>query len=195
MNTLNNQTTANNNNCAAFNNDISTAANNDNTTAAYSNNECRVIHAFISKCEAETVRAGEELAAGLTAGSVIALRGGLGAGKTAFTRGIAAGLGLKTAVSSPTFTIVNEYLGDIPLFHFDMYRLESEDELFDIGWDEYLERGGICVVEWSEKVAAAIPLNAIIVSIENLGGDMRRIEISGERRCIEINRKGSSDIC
>ena len=177
MNTLNNKTTVNINNSAAFNNDINTAANNDSNTAAYNNSEGSAIHAFISSCEAETVRAGEELAAGLTAGSVVALRGGLGAGKTAFTRGIAAGLGLKTAVSSPTFTIVNEYLGDIPLFHFDMYRLESEDELFDIGWDEYLERGGICVVEWSEKVTAALPKGSVTVSIESLNDNTRRIEI------------------
>ena len=195
MNTLNNQTVENNSIGAALIRNISPAVNNDNSTSEYINNEDSVIHTFFSSSEAETVRAGEELAAGLTAGSVVALRGGLGAGKTAFTRGIAAGLGLKTAVSSPTFTIVNEYLGDIPLFHFDMYRLESEDELFDIGWDEYLERGGICVVEWSEKVSSAIPPDAVIVSIENLGGDMRRIEISGERHRIEINRKGLSDIC
>ena len=150
----------------------------------------KITDTILTYSEAETYHAGEKLAAALTAGDVVAMRGGLGAGKTAFTRGIAAGLFVTAAVSSPTFTIVNEYSGDVPLYHFDMYRLESEEELFDIGWDEYLELGGICVVEWSEKVSAAIPSDAIIVSIENLGGDMRRIEITRE-----VTRKGPPDLC
>ncbi|MCL2819531.1 MAG: tRNA (adenosine(37)-N6)-threonylcarbamoyltransferase complex ATPase subunit type 1 TsaE [Oscillospiraceae bacterium] len=109
--------------------------------------------------------------------AVVALYGGLGAGKTAFTRGIAAGLGIKMNVTSPTFTIVNEYPGDIPLFHFDMYRLESENELFDIGWDDYQERSGVCVVEWSEKVPGAFPPDTIDVYITVLGENRRQIEI------------------
>ena len=136
---------------------------------------------IFTKSESETVRAGAELGRTLCAGAIVALYGGLGAGKTAFTRGLAAGLGVEMDVSSPTFTIVNEYPGRIPLFHFDMYRLESEDELFDIGWDDYLERGGVCAVEWSEKVPGAFPPETITVKIERLDGDERRLEITGGR--------------
>ena len=133
---------------------------------------------IITKSENETIREGEKLGRKLKPGAVIALYGDLGAGKTAFTRGLAVGLGIKMCVSSPTFTIVNEYPGGIPLFHFDMYRLESENELFDIGWDDYHDRGGVCVVEWSEKVPGAFTNDAIVVKIENLGGDTRRLEIN-----------------
>ena len=133
----------------------------------------------ITKSESETVSEGETLGKALAPGAVVALYGGLGAGKTAFTRGLAAGLGITMSVSSPTFTIVNEYIGEIPLFHFDMYRLESEKELFDVGWDDYLDRGGVCAVEWSEKVPGAFPQDVITVRLENLGGDLRRLEITG----------------
>ena len=131
----------------------------------------------ITNNETETIHEGEKLGRMLTPGAVVALYGDLGAGKTAFTRGLASGLGIKMNVSSPTFTIVNEYPGSIPLFHFDLYRLDSEDELFDIGWDEYLERGGVCAVEWSEKAPYALPPGAIAVKLENLGGDTRQLEI------------------
>jgi len=132
---------------------------------------------IITNNEAETVHEGEKLGHSLAPGSVVALYGELGAGKTTFTRGLASGLGVRMSVSSPTFTIVNEYLSKIPLFHFDMYRLENENELFDIGWDDYLERNGVCVVEWSEKVPGAFSQDAVIVKLENLGGDKRLIEI------------------
>ena len=107
---------------------------------------------YISHSEAETEAFGERLAAALSPGAVVAYRGGLGMGKTAFTRGLARGLGCRGRVTSPTFTIVNEYDGPTPLFHFDMYRLTDADALFDIGWEDYLARGGICAVEWSEGV-------------------------------------------
>ena len=111
---------------------------------------------YITNSPEETEALGERLAQTLTPGTVLAYRGDLGAGKTAFTRGLARGLGYKEPVTSPTYTIVNEYLGGrLPLFHFDMYRLSSEEDLWDIGWEDYLERGGICAVEWSENVAAA----------------------------------------
>ena len=127
----------------------------------------------------ETEAIGQLLASRLQPGTVIAFEGDLGAGKTAFTRGLARGLGAKDRVTSPTYTIVNEYLGGkMPLFHFDMYRLGSSDELFDIGWEDYLERGGICAVEWSENVAAAME-GAIRIRIEKLGEDTRRITIEG----------------
>ena len=127
----------------------------------------------------ETEAVGERLGNALPAGAVIAYRGDLGAGKTAFTRGLARGLGANEPVTSPTYTIVNEYLsGRIPLFHFDMYRLRSADDLFDIGWEDYLERGGVCAVEWSENVADALE-NPITVTIEKLGEDTRRITVTG----------------
>ncbi len=134
---------------------------------------------YITGSSAETEQVGAALARVLTPGSVVAYRGGLGTGKTAFTRGLARGLGCRETVNSPTYTIVNEYLtGRLPLFHFDMYRLTCADDLFDIGWEDYLERGGVCAVEWSEHVASAME-GAIWVSIENLGLDTRRITIEG----------------
>ena len=128
--------------------------------------------------EIETVEAGKRLGKSLLPGSVVALYGDLGAGKTAFIRGIATGLGLDVRVSSPTFTIVNEYLGAVPLFHFDMYRLGSAEELFEIGWDDYLNRGGVCAVEWSENVSGAFPNNTITVKIEKTGENSRQITLT-----------------
>lgn len=107
--------------------------------------------------EWETEDLGETLGRRLSSGAVVAFTGDLGAGKTAFTRGLARGLGVTGWVTSPTFTIVNEYEGGrLPLFHFDLYRLGGSDELFDIGWEDYLRRGGVCAVEWSEKVSDAL---------------------------------------
>jgi tRNA threonylcarbamoyladenosine biosynthesis protein TsaE len=132
---------------------------------------------ILSNSEFETEQAGAALGARLPAGAVVALYGDLGAGKTAFVRGMAAGMGIKAHVNSPTFTIVNEYLGPRPLFHFDMYRLRSAEELFDIGWEDYLGRGGVCVVEWSENVAEAFDGTEWRVSIDKLGETARRITI------------------
>ncbi len=134
---------------------------------------------YITNSPAETENLGAALASRLKPGTVLAFRGDLGAGKTAFTRGLARGLGYRESVTSPTYTIVNEYLGGrLPLFHFDMYRLSSAEELWDIGWDDYLERGGICAVEWSENVAEAME-GAVTVSIRVLGEHSRQIEIEG----------------
>ena len=134
---------------------------------------------FITKSPEGTELLGQKLGAVLRGGEVIAYRGDLGAGKTAFTRGLARGLGISMRVTSPTYTIVNEYTGGrLPLFHFDMYRLGSSDELFDIGWEDYLLRGGVCAVEWSENVADAMQ-DAVTVSIEKTGDDERRITIEG----------------
>ncbi len=130
-----------------------------------------------TKNEAETEQAGAELARMLPDGAVVALYGDLGAGKTAFVRGMARGMGITARVSSPTFTIVNEYLGARELYHFDMYRLASSDELFDIGWEDYLRRGGVCAVEWSENVADAFEGDEITVRIEKLGDEERKITI------------------
>ena len=130
----------------------------------------------------ETEKVGEELASKLRGGDVIAMHGDLGAGKTAFVRGLARGLGIKTRVTSPTFTIVNEYPGKIPLFHFDMYRLSDPDELYEIGWEDYLDRGGICACEWSEVAPEAFPDYTINLWIKKTGDDSREITIDlGDR--------------
>ena len=134
---------------------------------------------YVTNSPEETEAVGQAVAQHLAPGTVLAYEGDLGAGKTAFTRGLAKGLGAADRVTSPTYTIVNEYLtGRLPLFHFDMYRLESSEDLWDIGWEDYLERGGICAVEWSENVDDAVE-RAVYVTIEKLGGDARRITIEG----------------
>lgn len=123
----------------------------------------------------ETEQAGVMLSENLIPGTIIAMYGDLGAGKTAFVRGMARGLHSSSRVTSPTFTIVNEYIGDLPIFHFDMYRLGCADELFDIGWDDYLGRGGVCIVEWSENVSRAFDGTEISVTIEKLSDTERKI--------------------
>mgnify|MGYP004565352371 FL=1 len=134
---------------------------------------------FITHSPEETEKIGEALAKSLQPGTILAYRGDLGAGKTAFTRGLARGLGCKETVTSPTYTIVNEYLGGrLPLFHFDMYRLASSDDLWDIGWEDYLDREGVCAVEWSENVQDAME-DAVTVTIEKLGETTRQITIEG----------------
>ena len=134
---------------------------------------------YITNSPAETEAIGAALGKILKPGTVIAYQGDLGAGKTAFTRGLAKGLGADDMVTSPTYTIVNEYLGGrCPLFHFDMYRLASSDDLWDIGWDDYLDRNGVCAVEWSENVADAME-DPIVITIEKLGEESRRITIEG----------------
>ncbi len=137
-----------------------------------------------SASEQETEAIGAALVQRLGPGSIVAFTGDLGAGKTAFVRGMAQGLGITQRVTSPTFTIVNEYEGGrLPLFHFDMYRLSSSDDLFDIGWEDFLLRGGICAVEWSERVADALQ-GAVLV-------DLRR-GVREDERCILI-REGEEE--
>lgn len=138
-----------------------------------------MVREYISNGEEETEALGSRLGKMLRPGCVLAYTGDLGAGKTAFTRGLARGLGIHQRVTSPTFTIVNEYEGGrLPLFHFDMYRLKSSDELFDIGWEDYLSRCGVCAVEWSENVSDAIEDDAVRI-------DIRRGENENSRKiCI-----------
>ncbi len=138
---------------------------------------------FCSKSESETEAIGAAFARDLPGGTVVAMYGDLGAGKTAFVRGMARGMGLDCRVSSPTFTIVNEYLGKRDLIHFDMYRLSSADELFDIGWEDYLARGAVCAVEWSENVRDAFWGDEIVVRIEKTGENERRITIGEDEKC------------
>lgn len=131
---------------------------------------------YVSNSVIETEQLGQALSAKLQPGAVVAFSGDLGAGKTAFVRGMARGLDICERVTSPTFTIVNEYEGGrLPLFHFDMYRLGSADELFDIGWEDYLSRGGVCAVEWSEHIAQALEQGCIHVEIRRGTHDEQRI--------------------
>ena len=143
---------------------------------------------YITNGEGETEALGFRLGRALRPGSVIAYTGDLGAGKTAFTRGLARGLDIPDRVTSPTFTIVNEYEGGrLPLFHFDMYRLGSSDELFDIGWEDYLARNGVCAVEWSENVEDALEDDPIRVDIRRGEHDSQRcITLTG---CPELEKE------
>lgn len=137
---------------------------------------------IITESPGETEALGKKLGEKLRPGDVLALFGGLGAGKTTFVRGLALGLDVKDPVTSPTYTIVNEYPAKIPLFHFDMYRLSDSDELFEIGWEDYMLRGGVIAVEWSENVADAFEEDTIKVYFEREGGGRG----GGENRRIRI---------
>ena len=131
---------------------------------------------YITNSAQETEALGERVGRSLTPGAVLAYTGDLGAGKTAFTRGVARGLEIPERITSPTFTIVNEYEGGrLPLFHFDMYRLGSSDELFDIGWEDYLARDGVCAVEWSENVEDILDTDTIRVDIRRGESDDQRL--------------------
>ena len=131
----------------------------------------------ITKNTAETRALGEKIAAHLQPGDVLLLEGDLGAGKSELTRGIARGLGVTETVTSPSFTILNVYeSGRCPLYHFDWYRLESADELYELGMDEYLGGDGIAVVEWPEMCPDAVPENAVRIRLEAVGENERKIE-------------------
>ncbi len=133
---------------------------------------------YFSRSVQDTEFLGAALAKALSPGDIVAFTGDLGAGKTAFIRGMASGLGLEDRVTSPTYTIVNEYIGTVPLFHFDLYRLGGSDELYDIGWEDYISRGGICAVEWSERAADEL-IDCVKVSISRISDNERRITIEG----------------
>ncbi len=137
---------------------------------------------YITNSEAETEALGARFARELPDGSVVAFYGELGSGKTAFVRGMARGMEIDALVNSPTFTIVNEYIGERCLFHFDMYRLGSADELYDIGWEDYLSRGGVCAVEWSENVAEAFEGDETTVTFRKLSESAREITVEGGNR-------------
>ncbi|MGM9662076.1 MAG: tRNA (adenosine(37)-N6)-threonylcarbamoyltransferase complex ATPase subunit type 1 TsaE [Oscillospiraceae bacterium] len=139
---------------------------------------------YLTHSAEETEALGERLGRTLSGGEVLAYEGELGMGKTAFTRGLARGLGYTGRVTSPTFTIVNEYEGRLPLFHFDLYRLGGPEELFDIGWEDYLSRGGVVAVEWSERVTEALPAETRFIRFSRGEDDSSRIidmEGGGER--------------
>jgi tRNA threonylcarbamoyladenosine biosynthesis protein TsaE len=124
---------------------------------------------IISGSPEETIAAGERIAElllnGNPEGTVIALRGTLGAGKTWLTKGIARGLGVREEVTSPTYTIISEYRGKVPLYHIDAYRLQGDDDFAALGGDEILQGNGVSVVEWSERIPASIPENAVVIEL------------------------------
>ena len=130
-----------------------------------------------TKSADETERLGFELAESLNPDDVVALYGDLGSGKTGFVSGIARGLNVSKSVKSPSFNIINEYPGDIPLFHIDFYRLEKSAEIEDIGWTEYLDSGGIVIIEWAERVKNVLPSKRIDVYFQILNNVSRRLEI------------------
>ena len=135
---------------------------------------------YITESPEETEKLGFALAKKLKGGETIAYRGGLGAGKTCFTRGVAAGLGFKGGVTSPTFALINEYIGGrLPLYHFDMYRVSGWEDLYSTGFFDYLEEGGVVAAEWSENIENALPENTITVSFARLSDTRREIKIEG----------------
>lgn len=138
---------------------------------------------FESNSPEETLLIGERLAADAKPGDVFALSGDLGVGKTVFTKGFAKGLGISEPVSSPTFTILQIYEeGRLPLYHFDVYRIEEPEEMEEIGLDDYLEGKGVCLIEWAGRIAELLPRNTIVIRIEKeleKGLDYRRISVSG----------------
>lgn len=138
---------------------------------------------YLTYSEQETFALGEKIGKGLKPGAVVALFADLGSGKTVLTKGIAAALGLEDCVHSPTFTLVNEYPGDVPIYHFDAYRI-SEDDWINCGFDEYLFAGGVCVIEWAENVEAVLPDQTVRVRLERVpenGESCRRIVLEGIR--------------
>lgn len=134
---------------------------------------------FLSKSPEDTEKIGEELGRQINEGCVIAYRGGLGMGKTCFTRGLAKGLGSYDTVTSPTFALINEYpSGRIPLYHFDMYRVSGWEDLYSTGFFDYIDEGGVIAAEWSENIESALPDNTIYVTINKLDDNTREIIIT-----------------
>lgn len=142
---------------------------------------------FVTHSAAETIEVGKIIGSRLRGGDIIAFKGGLGAGKTTITHGIALGMGLRDDVSSPTFAIVNEYIGDkLSLCHFDMYRI-SADELESIGFYDYLTDDRVLAIEWSENIADELPDGIITIEILRTGEDDRRIIVTGDERFDDIS--------
>ncbi|GHV67347.1 tRNA (adenosine(37)-N6)-threonylcarbamoyltransferase complex ATPase subunit type 1 TsaE [Spirochaetia bacterium] len=140
------------------------------------------LYSLVSSTVEETIALGEKIAGALHRGSVIALRGGLGAGKTCLVQGIARGLGITERITSPTYTIVSEYAAEnsLPFYHIDAYRLEGDDDFSNLGGEEFLYGGGITAIEWSERIEGSIPAGALTIAIEILEDGKRRITV-GEK--------------
>ena len=133
---------------------------------------------FYTSSHEETVELGRQIGKGLKAGAVVALIGELGAGKTSFTQGIAEGLGVTSYVKSPSFTIVNEYKGMLPVYHIDLYRLGDVNEIYELGIDEYLYGDGITIIEWAEKAYPILPEEYILIKFFYTGEKTRKIEVT-----------------
>lgn len=133
---------------------------------------------YISDSAAQTEDFACKFADSVDSGIVIAMKGDLGAGKTCFTRGFAKGMGFLGDVNSPTFAIVNEYLGGrLPIYHFDMYRVSGWEDLYSTGYFEYMESGGVLIIEWSENIESALPEDVVIVTIEKIDEQKRKISV------------------
>ena len=143
------------------------------------------MHKFIVNSSTETMAIAKKLGSALTAGSILTLEGDLAAGKTTFTKGLALGLGIDEIIDSPTFAIVKEYEGRIPLFHMDVYRLDGDSDIDFIF--EYFDREGVCVIEWASIIEQDLPPNRIDVKIERLDGDSRKIIISGDVKNVDFS--------
>lgn len=143
-------------------------------------NKGEKMKSYTTKSPEETESIGFKLAQTLRGGEIIAFRGGLGMGKTCFTRGLARGLGFTGTVTSPTFALINEYIGGrLPLYHFDMYRISGWEDLYSTGFFEYAEQGGVIAAEWSENIENALPAGTVTVSFEQTGENERVINIDG----------------
>ena len=139
---------------------------------------------YITNSPEETEELGLKLAKSLKGGEVVAFRGGLGMGKTCFTRGLARGLGFKGDVTSPTFALINEYIGGrLPLYHFDMYRISGWEDLYSTGFFDYIEQGGVIAAEWSENIENALPESTVTVTFVRLGDNKREVTVNGA--CLE----------
>ena len=139
---------------------------------------------YITNSPEETEELGLKLAKSLKGGEVVAFRGGLGMGKTCFTRGLARGLGFKGDVTSPTFALINEYIGGrLPLYHFDMYRITGWEDLYSTGFFDYIEQGGVIAAEWSENIENALPESTVTVTFVRLDDNKREVTVNGA--CLE----------
>lgn len=146
-----------------------------------------MIFTTVTRSPEDTIKLGERIGSLLKSGDIVAYSGGLGSGKTTITRGISIGLGLGDEVISPTFSLVNEYSGvNARLYHFDMYRITSSEDLETTGFYDYLEDGGILAIEWSENIESELPENTIRINIERIDDNSRKITIDGDDRFANI---------
>ena len=137
---------------------------------------------IITRSPEETIAFAHKIGSLLKKGDVIAYTGGLGAGKTTFTRGLATGAGLEDEVTSPTFALINEYRGKLNIYHFDMYRIESMDDLETTGFFDYPAEDSVFVIEWSENIREALPENTVYINIERIDDETREITVEGDER-------------
>ena len=145
------------------------------------------MHTVKTNSPEETYEFAKKIGQTLSSGCTIALDGGLGAGKTVFVQGLAAGLGIDKPITSPTFTIVRQYQGRLPLNHFDVYRIEEPEELYEIGFSEYLGDGQVAVIEWAERIGALLPENTVFIKMTGAGEEPREILSQGEETPGEAN--------